>query len=171
MKKIDIKDLKKNPYTMFADEWTLVTAGTSVDNYNTMAASWAHIGCIWGHKGGKPTAIIYVRPTRYTKKFVDENDYFSLTFFDEKYRKDLSYLGTHSGRDEDKVSKTSLTPHEDNRAVYFNEANTVLICRKLYAQDIKEECFIDKSIVDDSYPLKDFHTLYVGEIEEVLVNE
>lgn len=171
MKKIYFKDLKKNPYTMFADEWALISAGTSKNNYNTMTASWGHIGCLWGHKGGKPTVVIYVRPTRYTKKFVEENDYFSLTFFDEKYRKDLAYLGAHSGRDEDKVSKTSLTPCEDNRAVYFNEANTVLICRKLYSQDIKEENFIDKNIIDDSYPLRDFHTMYVGEIEEVLVNE
>lgn len=171
MKKIDISEFKKNPYTMFAKEWALVTAGTKKDNYNTMTISWGHIGSIWGHGGGKPTVAIYVRPTRYTKKFVEENEYFSLTFLDEKYRKDLSYLGTVSGRDEDKVSKTSLTPHEDDRAVYFNEANTVLICRKLYKQDLKEECFIDKSVVDDSYPKRDFHTLYIGEIEEVLVNE
>lgn len=171
MKKIDIKELNINPYTKIANEWMLIAAGNKEGDYNCMTASWGHLGSLWGHGGGKPTAVVFIRPTRYTKKFVDENEYFSLTFFDEEYKKDLSYLGTVSGRDEDKVSKTKLTPAFDNKAVYFNEANLVLICRKLYAQEIKEECFIDKNVIDDSYPLRDYHTMYIGEIEEVYIKD
>ena len=171
MKTIEIKELLLNPYTKIANEWMLVTAGNKLDNYNTMTASWGHLGSLWGHGGGKPTAIVYIRPTRYTKEFVDNNDYFSLSFFDSEYKKDLGYLGTVSGRDEDKVSKTKITPCENDKAIYFNQANLVLICKKLYKQDIKEECFIDKSIIDDSYPLRDYHTMYIGEIEEVLIKD
>ena len=136
-----------------------------------MTASWGHLGSLWGHGGGKPTAVIYIRPQRYTKQFVENNEYFSLSFFEEEYKSDLSYLGSHSGKDEDKVSKTKLTPVFNDKAAYFNEANMVLICRKLYKQDIKEENFIDKSLIEDNYPLKDFHTMYIGLIEEVLVKE
>lgn len=171
MKRINIEDFNINPYSKFALDWTLITAGNSLDNFNTMTASWGNIGCLWGHGGGRATVVIYIRPQRYTKKFVDENEYFSLSFFDEEYRKDLSYLGTHSGKDEDKVSKTNLTPVLDERTVYFKQANTVLICRKLYAQEIKEECFTDKKVVEDCYPKKDFHTMYVAQIEEILVKE
>lgn len=171
MKKIDINELNINPYTRIANEWMLITAGTKLDKYNTMTASWGQLGSLWGHGGGKPTAVIYIRPTRYTKQFVDNNDYFSLSFFDEEYKKDLSYLGTVSGKDEDKVSKTKLTLIENDKAVYFNQANLVLICKKLYKQELKEECFIDKNVMNDSYPLKDFHTMYVGEIVEVLVKD
>lgn len=171
MKKIDINEFILNPYTKIAKEWMLITAGTSKDAYNTMTASWGHLGSIWGHGGGKPTAVIYIRPQRYTKQFVENNDYFSLSFFDKEYQEDLSYLGSHSGKDEDKVAKTKLTPEFNDKAAYFKEANMVLFCRKLYKQDLKEENFLDKSVVSENYPLKDFHTMYIGEIEEVLVKE
>ena len=170
MKKVCIDDLKINVYSKIAKEWMLITAGDK-DSYNTMTASWGEIGSLWGHGGGLPVATVYIRDSRYTKKFVDENDYFSLSFFDEKYKKDLGYLGSVSGKDEDKVSKTALTPSFNNKATYFNEAKLVFICRKLYKQEIKEECFIDKNIIDDCYPLRDFHTMYIGEIEEVYIND
>lgn len=170
MKKIDVNDFVINPYIKLAKQWMLITSGKNIDNFNTMTASWGHFGSIWGHGGGRPTAIAYIRPQRYTRKFVEENDYFSLCFFDDSYHNDLNYLGSHSGKDEDKVSKTKLTPIYNNKTVYFNEANMVLICRKLYSQDLKEENFIDKSIVDENYPLKDFHTMYIGEIEEIFIN-
>lgn len=170
MKKINIEELRFNPFTVISNDWTLITAG-SIDSYNTMTASWGQIGGVWGHGNARPTAVVYIRPQRYTKQFVDNNEYFSLSFFSKEYHNDLAYLGSHSGKNEDKVSKTSLTPVDDKRAVYFNQANVVLICKKIYAQEIKEECFTDKQVLNDVYPLKDFHTMYVGEIVEVLVNE
>ena len=171
MKKISIEELDLNVYKAIAKDWMLITAGTSKDNYNTMTASWGQLGSLWGHGGGKATAVIFVRPQRYTKKFVDENEYFSLSFFDEEYKKDLGYLGSVSGKDEDKVSKTKITPLFNEKAVYFNEANLVFVCRKLYKQELKEECFVDKKTMEDSYPLRDFHTMYIGEIEEVYVKD
>ena len=166
MKKVNFEELNFNPYLKFAKEWTLITAGTNDGNYNTMTASWGHLGSIWGHK---PTAIMYIRPTRYTKEFVDNNDYFSLSFFDEEYRSDLSYLGTVSGRDEDKVAKTKLTPVFNDKAVYFEQANLVLVCKKIFAQEIKEESFIDSDIIDNHYPERDYHTMYIGEIVEAYI--
>lgn len=171
MKKVNFEELSINPYSYIGNKWMLITAGTSQDNYNTMTASWGHLGSIWGHGGGKPTAVIFVRPQRYTKQFVDNNEYFSLCFFDEEYKKDLGYLGSVSGKDEDKVSKTSLTPVFDDKATYFSQAKLVLICRKLYNQELKEECFVDKETMNDSYPERDFHTMYIGEIVETYINE
>lgn len=172
MKKISFEELNNiNPYKKIAKDWFLLSAGTKDKGYNTMTASWGHMGSLWGHGGGKSTAIVFVRPTRYTKEFVDNNEYFSLSFFEEEYRKDLSYLGTVSGRDENKIFKTSLEPIFDDKCLYFKQANLVLICRKLYKQELKEECFIDHKVCEDSYPLKDFHTMYIGEIVETLVRE
>ena len=81
MKKISVDELMINPYEKIAKDWMLITAGNKLDEYNTMTASWGQIGSLWGHGGGKPTVTIYIRPTRYTKQFVDNNDYFSLSFF------------------------------------------------------------------------------------------
>lgn len=170
MKKVNFDELNFNPYSKIGNEWMLISAGNK-DSYNTMTASWGEFGSLWGHGAGRPVATVFIRPSRYTKQFVDNNEYFSLCFFDETYKKDLGYLGTVSGKDEDKVSKTKLIPAFTDKAPYFEQAQIVLVCRKLYAQDIKEECFAAKDVVDNVYPLKDFHTMYIGEIVETYIKD
>jgi flavin reductase (DIM6/NTAB) family NADH-FMN oxidoreductase RutF len=171
MKEISVKELTMNPMTLIGDEWMLITAGQKDKGYNTMTASWGHLGAIWGHGKGMPTSVIYVRPQRYTKEFIDREEYYSLCFFPEEYRQKLAYLGRHSGRDEDKVAAVGLTPVSDEKTTWFAEAKLVLVCRKLYRAPLLEEGFVDKTIVEDHYPNRDFHDLYVGEIVKVLVAE
>ena len=81
MKEIKFEELKIDTYQMFAKNWPLLTAGNQKKGYNTMTISWGHLGSLWGHN--MPTVIVYVRPQRYTKKFVDENEYFTLSILDE----------------------------------------------------------------------------------------
>ena len=166
MKKIDVSELRMNPMTKIGKEWMLVTAGSKERGYNIMTASWGHLGHIWGFD----TSVIYVRPQRYTKQFVDREEKYTLCFF-PGYKKEMGYLGTKSGRDEDKVAAVGLTPVFGDGFTYFAEASLVLVCRKLYRAPLKEEYFLDKSIVSDDYPNKDFHDLYVGEIVKVLKAE
>lgn len=162
-------ELQMNPMEMVAKQWMLVTAGDNKTGYNTMTASWGHFGSLWGHSGGLPTSVIFVRPQRYTKEFVDREPLYSLCFFPEEYKKALGYLGTHSGRDGDKVAAAGLTPVFGDGYTYFEEAKLVFVCRKLYQAPVLEEGFHDKELMDDCYPKKDFHDLYVGEIVNVLV--
>lgn len=161
---IDISTLQLNPMDKIAHEWMLVTAGTWERGYNTMTASWGHLGSIWGHGGGMPTAVVYIRPQRYTKEFVDREEYFSISFFPGQYKKVLGYLGSHSGRDEDKVAAVGLTPVSDEKTTWFQEASLVLVCRKIYRAPITEEGFLDRQVLDSAYPKRDFHDMYVGEI-------
>ena len=171
MKEIPVHELNLNPMTKIAKEWMLVTAGTKERGYNTMTASWGHLGSIWGHGGGLPTSVVYVRPQRYTREFVDREAYYTLSFFPEGFKKQLAYLGTVSGRDGDKVANAGLTPVFDEYGTWFAEASLVLVCRKLYQAPLKEEYFLDKSVVEDCYPARDFHDLYIGEIVKVLTAE
>lgn len=166
MKEITVNELMLNPITMISDEWMLITAGTRETGYNTMTASWGHLGCIWN----KPTSVCYVRPQRYTKEFIDREELYTLSFF-PGYKKELGYLGTKSGRDEDKVAKVGFTPVFEDGYTYFAEAKLVLVCRKLYRAPLVESGFWDKSIMDKQYPSRDLHDLYVGEIIRVLSNE
>lgn len=166
MKRIKPEELNKNTFTMIGKEWLLVTAEKE-GRVNTMTASWGGLGVMWG----KNVAFIVLRPQRYTKEFVDAGETFSLSVLDDSYRKTLGYLGTVSGREEDKIEKSGLTVEQDGGTPYFQEANTVLVCRKLYAQPYDPACFIDKSCEEKWYPEKDYHTLYIAEIEEVLVRE
>ena len=170
MKEIDISAVSINPMTAIAKQWMLITAGTEETGYNTMTASWGHLGSVWGHGGGLPTAAVYVRPQRYTKQFVDREPLFTLCFFEGK-KQALAYLGSHSGRDGDKVAAAGLTPAFGEGYTYFEEASLVLVCRKLYRTPLVEEGFLDKAIVEDCYPERDFHDLYIGEIVKVLVKE
>lgn len=161
------EQLHSDPFTMIGKEWMLVSAKKPDGTINTMTASWGGIGILWNKK----VAYVFIRPQRYTKEFIDAQDYLTLSFYDEAYRKQLSYLGTISGKDEDKISKAALHPAEDEQYAYFTEANTVLLCKKLYAQEMDRACFLDPALVEKNYPNADFHTMYVVEIEQVLVKE
>ena len=163
-KEIKPEELQKNAFTMIGKEWLLVTAEKE-GKVNSMTASWGGVGVMWG----KNVAFVVIRPQRFTKEFIDGSDTFSLSVLDDSYRKTLSYMGSVSGRDEDKIEKSGLTVAHDGNAPYFSEANTVLICRKLYAQEYKPECFLDPTPEQKWYPDKDYHTMYIAEIEKVLV--
>lgn len=174
LKEIKYEDLQLNPMTMIGREWMLITAGNAERGVNTMTAAWGHLGAIWdlpGRKGCLPTACIYVRPQRYTKEFVDREAYFTLTMFDESWKKQLAYLGTVSGRDENKIERSGLTPVFEADTTWFAEAKLVLVCRKLYQQELREEGFVDQEVLERNYPKRDFHTMYLGEIVKVLVSE
>lgn len=162
-RKLELKDLTFNPFERIGKDWLLITAGDDA-KYNTMTASWGGVGVLWN----KNVATIYIRPQRYTKEFVDQNDTFSLTFFDETHREALAFCGKYSGRDYDKAKETGLTPSFDYAAPTFREGNLVLICKKIYAQELTPACFLDDSI-SKNYPNKDYHTMYIGEILEAYV--
>ncbi len=157
------EDLTKNTFQLIGSEWMLVTAQYR-DKVNTMTASWGGLGIMWG----KPVAYVVIRPQRYTKEFIDAADGFTLTFFPDGYKKVLGYLGTVSGRDEDKIGKSGLTLISDGNYPYFKEGNLVLKVKKLFNQRYTEDSFLDQSIIEKWYPEKDFHYLYICEIEEIL---
>lgn len=160
---IQPESLNKNPFQLIGKDWMLVTAEAN-GKANTMTASWGGLGIMWG----KNVAYVVIRPQRYTKTFIDASDRFSLTFYDESFKKELGYLGKVSGRDEDKIAKTGLTLTHEGETPYFEEANLVLVCKKLYAQEFKPEYFIETELDHKWYPNKDYHILYVVEVEKVL---
>ena len=166
MKEIERSQLPLDPFALIGGDWFLLTAGTEARGYNTMTCSWGHFGPLWAND----TAVVYVRPQRYTKEFVDREELYTLSFFDGR-KKELGYLGSRSGRDEDKVAKVGLTPVFENGYTYFAEAKLVIVCKKLYQAPLKEEYFLDKETVEKNYPDRDFHDLYVGKIEKILVAE
>lgn len=164
MKILPLAELNLEPIRSISKGWMLLTAGNLETGFNTMTCSWGHIGSIWGTGGGMATSVCYVRPQRYTWEFMERTECYTLCFFDESYKAKLGYLGSHSGRDGDKVKAVGLTPVFENGITYFAEASLVLICRKLYSAPMKEEYFADSTIIQQHYPDKDFHTMYIGEI-------
>jgi flavin reductase (DIM6/NTAB) family NADH-FMN oxidoreductase RutF len=163
---IQPEELNKSPFQIIGTDWMLITAERN-NKVNTMTASWGGLGVMWG----KNVAYTVIRPHRFTKEFVDNSVTFSLTFLDKSFKKQLSYLGAVSGRDEDKISKANLTIQHTANTPYFEEGNLVIICKKLYSQDYKPECFIARELDEKCYPEKDYHTLYISEVVKVLIKE
>ena len=109
----------------------------------------------------------FVRPSRYTYTFMEQEKYYTLSFFGADCRRALQFCGSKSGRDVDKVAETGLTPVFDAPAPYFAEAELVLVCRKLYTQDLDTERLLDPALMAN-YKDGDVHRMYVGEITKVL---
>lgn len=160
---ISAKEWQGNPFTMIGSQWMLVTAGKP-DAYNTMTASWGGVGVLWG----KDVTFTFIRPTRYTYEFMEREELYSLSFFEESYRKQLNLCGTKSGRDTDKAKECGFEVTFDFGAPVFRQASAALICRKLYAQNIDPALFVDDSL-DRKWYQNDYHKLYIGSIETVLV--
>jgi len=163
MKEVIHETLSENAFQMIGKDWMLITAEKD-GKQNTMTASWGGMGIMWNKK----VAFIFIRPQRYTKEFVDGSDKLSLCVMPEQYRKELGYLGRVSGRDENKIEKANLTICSMDGVPYFEEARLVFICKKLYAQEMNAQSFVDKEIIEACYPENDFHTMYVVEIEKIL---
>ncbi len=164
-KEINLKKLSLEPFSLIGDSWMLITSGNMQD-YNMMTASWGGLGVLWN----KPVAICFIRPQRYTFEFVERNDYFSLSFYNEKYRDALTLCGTKTGRDVNKTAATNFTPVFDEPAPYFEEADLVFVCQKIHSQFLDPGCFIDKS-VEKNYNNGDYHKMYVGKIIKGLKKE
>ena len=144
-------------------EWMLISASDGTVS-NTMTASWGSCGILWN----KPVATCFIRPQRFTCPLVEQASRITLSFLPEKYRAALNYCGSHSGRDGDKFKAAGLTcAHTEDGVPYPLEADLVLVCRKLYADDIKEHAILDPAIFSN-YPKKDYHRFYICEIEQVM---
>ncbi|MDE7285049.1 MAG: flavin reductase [Lachnospiraceae bacterium] len=157
-----IEQLEINPFEKIGKEWALVSAG-SKKKANTMTISWGGVGVLWG----KNVAFIFIRDSRYTKEFIDANDFFSVSFLNNQYREALNYCGSHSGRDEDKLKNAGLNWNYKLSIPFVDEGNLVLLCQKLSATKINEDSFLAPDI-KKWYTDGDMHTMYVAEILEVL---
>jgi len=166
MKEINVIDIKESVVKLIANDWALLTAKDG-EGCNPMTVSWGGIGELWG----KDTATVYVRESRYTKRLIDNEKYFSLCFFNDTEKDALKFCGSKSGRDFDKVKETGLAAVYDENAPYFEQAKLVLICRKMASRLLDESSFIDEDIMQKWYSDHDMHTIYFAEIEKVLISE
>lgn len=167
MKKISVSELKDNMFDAIGKEWMLVTAGTP-EKFNMMTASWGGIGILWG----KPVAFIFIRPERYTYEFIEKGDTLTLSFLGEAHRGIHKICGSQSGRDIDKVAASGLKPYvTENGNIAYEQARLVLECKKLYADFIDADNFVDKLLINRWYGEGHggFHKMYILEIQNVFV--
>ena len=153
MKEINAREIKQNAVSLIADDWALLTAGNK-EKWNTMTVSWGGIGELWG----KDVTFVFVRPQRYTKEFIDNSDYFTLSFFDDEYKDALKLCGRKSGRDIDKAQATGLTPAFDGE---YKDA--LKLCGRKSGRDI------DKAQATGLTPVFDGDTTYLEQAKLVII--
>ncbi|MFI3318761.1 MAG: flavin reductase family protein [Rikenellaceae bacterium] len=161
--KIDPLSLSENVIDIIGKQWMLVSAGDR-ERFNTMTASWGTIGFY----SNEPVVTIFIRPERYTYEFIESSDRFTLTVLEEGYRQALTTLGKLSGRDCDKISQAGLTPQfTESGNPTFAEAKIVFECRKIFAQDMTEESFVEHACYEKWYGPGhgNLHKIYMGVIE------
>lgn len=159
--KISPKEVK-NAVELFDKDWMALAVGKEND-MNAMTISWGSMGELWQ----RPVITVYVSSDRYTHSFMERNEYFTVTAFPKKSRSALQYIGTHSGRDGDKLKAAGLTPEftELGNPV-FKEANLAMECRIIYSAPFDPERMdsIARQIYDNGMGI---HTMYIGEIVNV----
>lgn len=155
-------EFNTNIFEQYDKKWALLTAGDK-DRFNTMTISWGGLGTLWN----KPVATVYVRTSRYTNEFMKDNEYFTVSFYPEEYKKTLGVLGSKSGRDMDKIHESGLTPKEVENGITFAEAEVTLVCRKLICQRLEPDNMIPE-IAKQFYENEAQHDMYVGEVVAIL---
>ena len=167
-RKITAAELKDNAFSLFRNDWMLLATGTRNEK-NAMTISWGGMGVLWG----RDVVTVYVSTSRYTYGLMEKNDCFTVTAFPEEYRAALKYMGTKSGRDEDKFKNSGLTPQYTPLGhPAFAEARLLIECRKVYSAPFDYNQIILQN-AKDMYDRKTMgiHTQYIGEILNVWVKE
>ena len=149
-------------FAQFDKKWALLCAG-SKEHHNTMTISWGGMGTLWG----RPVVTVYVKPCRYTYGFMNESDYFTVSFYPEAYKKSLAVMGTKSGRDINKDEVSGLTVRPVGQAVTYKEAEATFLCRKIYWQDLVREN-IPQEEIERFYTTEEPHRMFVGEVVEII---
>lgn len=164
-KEIEFSEIKEDLGKKLSRDFGLVTAGKGTD-LNTMTVSWGAFGQLWN----MDMVTIYIRKSRYTVNFLERENYFTICFFENEYKKQLGLCGVKSGREIDKVKETGFNVNFD-KAPFFEEASLVLICRKIAKFDFETAEIFDEDIISKNYSDEAYHYAYNGVIEKVLIKE
>lgn len=140
----------------------------SGEKVNTMTIGWGTLGVEWG----KPVFIAYVRESRFTRELLEENGEFTVNVpYGNTDSKIVSYCGTQSGRDTDKIQDLNLTLEAPNviSVPGIRELPLTLECRVIYRQKQDPDALPD-GLLGRFYPVvektgrPDCHIAYYGEI-------
>ena len=158
---VDPKTLAPEVFRVFGANNALLTAGDR-NGCNTMTIGWCGLGRMWNLSA----CTVYVRPERYTYEFMESHDYFTVSVLPESEKETMVLCGTKTGRDTDKFAACGLTvAYGAGDAPYIAQSEWVLVCRKLYAQDLKADCLTDRR-PETFYQGDGWHRMYIGEVVE-----
>lgn len=138
---------------------------TKVDGkVNTMTIGWGGINVVWY----KEVFVAYVRYSRDTYNMLERANEFTISVpLNVDMKKELSFCGTKSGRDYDKVKECNLSiaPSKSINTPILSDCELHYECKVIYKQAM-EPSNINKDIKKRYYMGNDYHVVYYGEIIE-----
>lgn len=156
------QDFLLNPFNYFSQPGGMLVCAGNRDKSNAMTIGWGALGNLWGH--GTNTVTVYVAEKRFTREFMEDNEYFTIMTF--KDMNVLRYMGTKSGRDGDKAAALGLhVAYTENGTPYYEEAECVIECKTMYSQEFDPEHFRD-DVPRDFYDgfSAGYHSFYIGKV-------
>ena len=136
---------------------------TKVGNkVNTMTIGWGGIDIVWN----KPLFVVYVRFIRDTYEMLEKSNEFTVSVPLEKdMKKELTYCGTKSGRDVDKIKECnlSLAPGRVVNTPVLSDCELHYECKVIYKLPMDPE-LIPEDVKDRYYRNENYHMIYYGEI-------
>ncbi len=160
------EDFLLNPFNYFSQPGGMLVCAGNRDKSNAMTIGWGALGNLWGH--GTNTVTVYVAEKRFTREFMENNDYFTIMTF--KDRDVLRYMGTRSGRDGDKAAALGLhVAYTENGTPYYEEAECVIECKTMYSQEFAPEHFRD-DVPRNFYDgfAAGYHSFYIGKVVKAM---
>lgn len=117
---------------------------------NLMTAAWAGVSC-----SKPPCVAVSLRAATYTHGNISARKAFTVNVPSQEYVRETDYVGIASGRNEDKFTRTGLTPLKSDLvdAPYVAEFHLILECKLVSSLELG------------------LHTHFVGEIADVKVDE
>lgn len=156
-RKVSPDQIPGNAVKLISD-YFIITAGNN-ELYNPMAGGWGGLGNLFN----RPVAYCFIDPSRYTYGIMQKNDTYTLSFYTPAYQDAIQYVGTHSGRDGNKVEGCKLTPiTTPSGSKAFAEAWLIIECKKIATQLLTPSSITDPE-VKAKYPNKQTE-MFVGEI-------
>jgi len=160
-REVDYREVLEETVRVMGDMGLLLAAQDAQGKPNAMTIGWGSPGIIWG----KPIFVVYVRPSRYTYKLIEQTGAFTVCVPDAKLRKAVAFCGSASGRDHDKFAEMKLTavPAKHVAAPLIEECPVSFECAVVHKNDVVPKALTEE-IRSGAYPGGDFHRCYFGEI-------
>jgi flavin reductase (DIM6/NTAB) family NADH-FMN oxidoreductase RutF len=146
------------------DNTVLLSAG-SVHLYSSSVASCRFASGLTF----MPVAACFIRPQKHVIRFIEKNDYFTLSYFSPEHRHILDFFSSRQGSVVSALSR-KFEPRETRSGnLYFPQARLVLECRKVFNLELILSHEIQKILLSEQarqiYPGGEVPRMFVGQIE------
>ena len=146
----------------------LLASGRPEKPTNAMAIGWGTLGKVWG----RCMWVVLVRPSRFTYQVIEEADDFTVNVPGADLAKAVSYCGSHSGRDQDKLAKAGLgvAPGREVSSGIIEACPINYECQVVGKSDIVPELLVD-TVKREFYAQGDYHRVYFGQVLAVYADK